>query len=78
MIEQKIKTILSKQLGIELDSIQPDVCIMNDLGADSLDVLEIIMAVESAFKIELDGDSMQGINTVRKLAEHIQNTAVDQ
>lgn len=78
MIEQKIKTILSKQLGIEPDSIQGNVCIMNGLGADSLDVLEIIMAIETAFKIKLDEDSLDGINTVQKMAERIRNIAVDQ
>lgn len=77
MIEQKIKHLLGKQLGIEPDFIQDDACIVDDLWADSLDVLEIIMAVESAFNIELDGDRMQGINTVKRLTDHIQNAQVD-
>lgn len=53
-MEHNIKSILAKQFGIDPDSIGNDQCIIKDLGADSIDVVEIIMAVERQFKIAIE------------------------
>ena len=53
-METKIKTIIAEQFGKEISGITPNLCIINDLSADSLDVVEIIMATETAFNIAIE------------------------
>jgi acyl carrier protein len=55
-MEHNIKSILGKQFGVDPASISNHQCIINDLGADSIDVVEIIMAVERQFKIAIETD----------------------
>ena len=52
-VEDKVKGIIAEQLGVELDSVTPGASFTEDLGADSLDAVELIMAIEEAFDIEI-------------------------
>ena len=57
-VEDKVKSIIAEQLGVELDTVVPDASFTEDLGADSLDAVELIMAIEEAFDIEIpDGEA---------------------
>ena len=72
MIFEKIRDILAEQLGVEKDDITPETNIMKDLEADSLDVVEIIMAIEDEFEIEIpdeDAEQMQSVSGIVKYIE---------
>jgi acyl carrier protein len=71
MIIQEIKNLLGKQLGIDPAAIQDDACVIKDLNADSLDVLEIIMVLEKHFKIEIASNSLEEFTTVQQIADYI-------
>ncbi|MBR2500646.1 MAG: acyl carrier protein [Clostridia bacterium] len=61
---EKIKEIISEQLGVDEDSIKMDTSFTDDLGADSLDLVELIMALEEEFDIEMPDGEIENINTV--------------
>jgi acyl carrier protein len=67
MIEDKVKTLLGKQFGMEPDTISLDAHLVNDLGADSLDIVEIVMGLEEAFGIEIDDH--KGATTVQLIID---------
>lgn len=62
-VEDKIKSIIAEQLGVELDSVKPDASFTEDLGADSLDAVELIMAIEEAFDIEIPDEEAESMTT---------------
>ena len=68
----KIKEILAKQLGIEADAVEDESNIMKDLGADSLDVVELLMAIEEAFGVSVPDDDVPGLKTVKDIADYIE------
>ena len=61
---EKIRAILSEQLGISEDNITPDTLLVDDLGIDSLDLVELIMAIEQEFDIEIPDTNAENIKTV--------------
>ena len=67
----KLQKILSDNLGIEPDEIRPEARFVEDLGADSLDVLELVMAIEEEFDIEIPEESLDGITTVQDAVDLI-------
>ncbi|RUM60474.1 MAG: acyl carrier protein [Persephonella sp.] len=71
-IEEKVKEIIAEQLGIEVDQIKPESKFVDDLGADSLDVVELIMAFEEAFDIEIPDEDAEKIQTVKDVIDYIQ------
>lgn len=71
MILRKLKEILITQLGIEEDSIALDSRLVEDLGADSLDVTELILAVEDEFDIEIDESRLENMVTVGDIVNYI-------
>ena len=71
MIE-KVKAILVDELGVNEDQVTMEASIVDDLGADSLDVVELIMALEDEFEIEVSDDKAQGMRTVRDIIEYIE------
>lgn len=71
MIEQ-VKDFLAKQLRIEVSSIEDDANILDDLGADSLEVVEMLMTIESTYGITVPDDDVPQLKTVRDVAEYIQ------
>lgn len=72
MIE-KVKELLAKQLKLDLATIEDDANILDDLGADSLDVVEMLMTLESEFGILVPDEDVMGLKTVRSVAEYIES-----
>lgn len=67
----RVKKIVAEQLEVGLDEIKPESNFANDLGADSLDVVELVMALEEEFDIEIPDEAAEQIDTVGKAVEHI-------
>ena len=70
---EKIQEIISSVLNIDADEITADTKFIDDLGADSLDIMQVIMALEEEFEIEISEDAAENIVTVGDAAEHIKN-----
>lgn len=68
---EKIKAIIAEVLNIDADSITEDTTFVDDLGADSLDIFQIIMGIEDEYDIELDNESVEQIQTVGDAVEAI-------
>ena len=68
---EKIKAIIAEVLNIDADSITEDTTFEDDLGADSLDIFQIIMGIEEEYDIELDNESVEQIQTVGDAVEAI-------
>ncbi len=64
-LEERIKEIISDQLGVKLNEVENDKFFINDLGADSLDIIELIMALEEEFNIEISDELAEKIDTVQ-------------
>ncbi len=73
MVFEKIKTLLAEQLDADIESITMDTDIGNDLGADSLDVVEMIMSLEDEFGIQVPDEQIEEIKTVGDLVNYIQS-----
>ena len=71
MVFEKIKKIVADQLGANADEITMDSTFIEDLGADSLDVVELVMAIEDEFDMEIDEDEAENISTVGDVVEYI-------
>ena len=63
-VEAKVKEIIIDKLGVEDSQITPDACFTNDLGADSLDIVELVMGFESEFDISIPDEDAEKIGTV--------------
>ncbi len=70
---EKLREIIADVMSIDPDEITEDVAFENDLGADSLDIFQIIMGIEDAFDIEIDTDDAEKIVTVGDAVEQIKN-----
>lgn len=68
---ERICGIVGAQIGAEPDEIQPDKSIMRDLGADSLDVMQIVMAVEEEFAIDVPDDELESLVTVNDVVRAV-------
>ncbi len=75
MVTEKIKEILADQLDIELESIEPESLLVEDLGADSLDAIDIIMSVEDEFQIEVPDEIIEKIETVSDIITFVENNS---
>lgn len=73
MVFEKIKTILAEQLDANEDELTMDTNIAKDLGADSLDVVELLMSIEDEFEVEIPDEEIENIKTIGDLTEYIQN-----
>lgn len=73
MIEEKVKEIIAKQLGVEQSTITPEVSFIEDLGADSLDTVELVMAFEEEFNIEIPDEDAEKISKVKDAIAYINN-----
>lgn len=71
MVFEKIKKIVADQLGADADEITMESTFIEDLGADSLDVVELVMAMEDEFDMEIDEDEAENISTVGDVVEYI-------
>ena len=70
---EKIKSIVSEQLNISPDKITPESSIIDDLGADSLDVVELVMALEENFGVEIPDEEAEKISTIGDIVTYIEN-----
>lgn len=70
-IEEKVKQIVAEQLGVEEDQVTGDAAFMDDLGADSLDTVELVMALEEEFDIEISDEDAEKIATVGDAISYI-------
>lgn len=68
-LTNKISKIIAKELDVSPKSIKEDTSIQEDLGADSLDVINIVMAIENKFNIEIDEDTLHQFNTVANIVD---------
>ena len=74
-IEDRVKKIVVEQLGVAEDQVTPDASFVDDLGADSLDTVELVMALEEEFDTEIPDDEAEKITTVEQAIEFIKANA---
>jgi len=74
-VEERVKNIIVEQLGVEADQVKPEAQFVNDLGADSLDTVELIMALEEEFDVEIPDEKAEKIKTVGEAIAYIQENA---
>ncbi|WP_322182381.1 acyl carrier protein [Neglectibacter caecimuris] len=75
MVLEKIKAILSEQFDADEDSITAETTLADDLGADSLDVVDLLMSIEDEFEVEIPDEEVENIKTVGALVEYIESHA---
>lgn len=73
MVFEKVKKIIVEQLGVEEDDIAMESSFIDDLGADSLDIVELIMALEEEFDLEIPDSEAEKIQTVGDAVDYIKN-----
>ncbi len=73
MIFETVQEIIAKQLHIEIDEISMDSHLKNDLNADSIDAVDIIMALEDRFDIEFDDEDLEKLETIEDVVEYIES-----
>jgi acyl carrier protein len=71
-VEERVKQIIVEQLGVDEGEVTPTASFVDDLGADSLDTVELVMAFEEAFGIEIPDEDAEKIATVKDAVEYIQ------
>jgi acyl carrier protein len=74
-VEERVKSIIVEQLGVDVDEVNADASFVEDLGADSLDTVELIMAFEEEFGVEISDDDAEKIRKVRDAVEYIDKRA---
>lgn len=72
MVLEKVKTILAEQFDVDESKITADTDLQEDLGADSLDVVDLIMSIEDEFSVEIPDDAVEDIKTVGSLVSFIE------
>jgi len=72
-IEQKVKEIIVEQLGVDESEVTPEASFIDDLGADSLDTVELVMAFEEAFDIEIPDEDAEKISTVQDAIDYVKS-----
>lgn len=73
MVLEKVKSIVADQLDVEEDKVVLDASITEDLGADSLDVVDLVMSIEEEFDIEIPDEAVEDIKTVGDIVKYIEN-----
>ena len=74
-VEEKVKSIIVEQLGVQAEEVKPEASFVDDLGADSLDTVELVMAFEEAFGIEIPDEDAEKIQKVKDAVAYIQQHA---
>jgi len=70
-IEERVKKIITEQLGVDLEQVTNDASFVDDLGADSLDTVELVMALEEEFDCEIPDEDAEKITTVQQAIDYI-------
>ena len=73
-IEQRIKDIIIEQLGVTADQVTPEAKFIEDLGADSLDTVELVMALEEEFGLEIPDDEAEKLQSVGDVIKHVEDS----
>ncbi|MBI3810857.1 MAG: acyl carrier protein [Nitrospirae bacterium] len=73
--DEKVKKIIIEQLGVDEEDVTPDASFVDDLGADSLDTVELVMAFEEEFGIEIPDEDAEKILTVQNVIDYIKERA---
>ena len=74
-VEEKVKHIIVEQLGVDEDEVTAQASFVDDLGADSLDVVELVMALEEEFGLEISDEDAEKLRTVKQAIEYIEANA---
>ena len=74
-VEDKIKSIIAEQLGVKPEEVTPAASFVDDLGADSLDTVELIIALEEEFNIEIPDEDAEKMKTVGDVIKYIEEKA---
>ena len=70
-VDERVKEIIAKQLGVDQSEVTPEASFVEDLGADSLDTVELVMAFEEAFNIEIPDEDAEKISKVKDAIDYI-------
>ncbi len=70
-LSEKVTSIIGERLGVEHASLVPEANLLDDLGADSLDVVELVMALEEEFGIEIPDDDVENIRTIKDVVDYV-------
>jgi acyl carrier protein len=71
-VQPKVKEVIAEQLGVDMDRIKPEASFIDDLGADSLDIVELVMAMEEEFGIEIPDEDAEKLKTVGDVCSYLQ------
>ena len=72
-ISERIKSIIVEQLGVSMEEVNPEASFIEDLGADSLDIVELIMALEEEYDMEIPDEDAEKIQTVEDVINYVQS-----
>jgi acyl carrier protein len=72
-IEERVKKIITEQLGVKEEQVIPEASFVDDLGADSLDTVELVMALEEEFECEIPDEDAEKITTVQQAIDYVHN-----
>ena len=75
---EKMREIISEQLNCEAESIQPETSFKEDLGADSLDLFELVMALEDEYSVEIPPEELQELTTVGAVIDYLKKIGVEE
>jgi acyl carrier protein len=70
-VEERVKQIIVEQLGVKEEEVSPDASFVDDLGADSLDTVELVMALEEEFNCEIPDEEAEKITTVKQAIDYV-------
>ena len=70
-VEQQVKAIIAEQLGVKLEQVTSNASFVDDLGADSLDTVELVMALEEEFETEIPDEDAEKITTVQQAIDYV-------
>ena len=76
-IEERVKKIIIEQLGVKEEEVKPEASFENDLGADSLDTVELVMALEEEFETEIPDEEAEKIKTVQAAIDYVKSHSDD-
>ena len=74
---EKMKEMLAEQLNIDASTITPDTSFKDDLGADSLDLMELLMAIEDEYNIEIEAEELTDVQTVGEVLDYLKNKGIE-